>query len=117
WRQTRVGHDTQSLWRRALAVAPSSVAHSNLGLVLARAGDTREAIPHYQEALGLRPTYAEAWNNLALAQAERGDAPGAARGLGGPPRPRGRRGTPGPGRRLSGAGPRAPPGASPRPCG
>ena len=80
-RQTRVWHDTEALWRRALAVAPSSVAHSNLGLVLARAGDTREAIPHYQEALGLRPTYAEAWNNLALARAQQGDVAGAARSL------------------------------------
>jgi len=81
WQQTRVWHDTESLWRRALAVAPSSVPHSNLGLVLARAGGTREAIPHYQEALRLRPAYAEAWNNLALAQAQLGDVTGAARSL------------------------------------
>ena len=81
WRQTRIWHDTESLWHQALAVQSSSVAHSNLGLVLAWAGDTRDAIPHYRAALELRPTYAEAWNNLALAQAQQGDVAGAARSL------------------------------------
>lgn len=81
WRQTQVWHDTETLWHRVLAVGTSSVAHSNLGLLLARAGDTRAAIPHYQEALRIRPTYAEAWNNLALTQVEQGDLPGAAKSL------------------------------------
>ena len=78
WQQSRVWHDSEVLWRRALAVSPGSVAHSNLGLVLARAGDTRGAIPHYEEAIRLRPTYAEAWSNLGIAQAQRGDLAGAA---------------------------------------
>jgi len=81
WRQTHVWHDTESLWLRVLAIGPSSVAHSNLGLLFARAGDTRAAIPHYQAALALRPTYAEAWNNLALTQVEEGDLPGAEKSL------------------------------------
>jgi tetratricopeptide (TPR) repeat protein len=81
WQQTRVWRDSEALWRRALAVAPSSVAHSNLGLVLARAGDSRSAIPHYEEAIRLRPTYAEAWSNLGLAQAQRNDLNGAAASL------------------------------------
>jgi Flp pilus assembly protein TadD len=77
WQQTKVWRDTETLWRRALAVAPSPVAHSNLGLTLARAGDTRGAVPHYREAIALRPDYAEAWNNLGLAQAQLGDLAGA----------------------------------------
>ncbi|HKZ07012.1 MAG TPA: tetratricopeptide repeat protein [Methylomirabilota bacterium] len=81
WQQSRVWHDSEALWRRVLAVGPSSVAHSNLGLVLARAGDTRGAIPHYEEAIRLRPTYAEAWSNLGIAQAQRGDLAGATASL------------------------------------
>jgi protein O-mannosyl-transferase len=81
WQQTRVWHDTETLWRRALAIAPSSVAHSNLGLTLARGGNAEAAIPHYREAIRLRPSYAEAWSNLGLAQAQRGDLPGAATSL------------------------------------
>lgn len=81
WQQTRVWRDTETLWRRALAVAPSSIAHSNLGLTLARAGNTLEAIPHYREAIRLRPVYAEAWSNLGVALAEQGDLVGAAASL------------------------------------
>ena len=81
WQQSRVWHDSEALWRRALAVGPSSVAQGNLGLVLARAGDTRGAIPHYEEAIRLRPTYAEAWSNLGLAQAQRGDLAAASASL------------------------------------
>lgn len=81
WHLTHVWRDTETVWRRALAVGPSSVAHSNLGLVLARAGDSRGAIPHYEEAIRLRPTYAEAWSNLGLAQAQQGDLGGATSSL------------------------------------
>ena len=77
WQQTKIWRDTETLWLRALSVAPSSVAHSNLGLTLARRGDTKGAIPHYHEAIRLRPVFAEAWNNLALAQAQQGDVVGA----------------------------------------
>ena len=77
WQQTKIWRDTETLWLRALSVAPSSVAHSNLGLTLARRGDTKGAIPHYHEAIRLRPVFAEAWNNLALAQAQQGDVAGA----------------------------------------
>lgn len=81
WQQTRVWRDTETLWRRALAVAPSSVAHSNLGLTLARGGDAAAAIPHYREAIRIRPSYAEAWSNLGLAQAQQGDLGAAAMSL------------------------------------
>ena len=77
WQQTKIWRDTETLWLRALSVAPSSVAHSNVGLTLARRGDTKGAIPHYHEAIRLRPVFAEAWNNLALAQAQQGDVAGA----------------------------------------
>ncbi len=77
WQQTKVWRNGETLWQRALAVAPSSVAHANLGLTLARRGDTAGAIPHYHEALRLRPVYAEAWSNFALAQSQQGDLAGA----------------------------------------
>ena len=51
----------------------TDLAHYNLGLIASRAGRTTEAIDHYQEALRIKPDYAEAHNNLghSLAQAGR----------------------------------------------
>jgi tetratricopeptide (TPR) repeat protein len=40
----------------------------NLGVFLAGAGRTKEAIAHYQRALALRPNFAAAWLRLAEAQ-------------------------------------------------
>src|SRR6185295_15049404 len=55
WRQTQIWRDTETLWRHALSVAPSAVAHANLGLVLAQRGQAAAAIPHYHAALIIQP--------------------------------------------------------------
>jgi tetratricopeptide (TPR) repeat protein len=52
-------------------------AHYNLGVALAAKGRTEEAIHHFQEALRLKPYFAEARDNLA--RALRTDAAPAAR--------------------------------------
>ena len=81
WRQTQIWRDTETLWRHALSVAPSAVAHANLGLTLAQHDQAAVAIPHYHAALAIQPRYPEAWNNLGLAQIEGGDLAGAERSL------------------------------------
>ncbi len=53
-----------TLFEHALAVTDGNyVAHNNLGAALRRA----EAIPHFEEAIRLRPRYPEAQNNLGEA--------------------------------------------------
>lgn len=81
WRQTQIWRDTETLWRHALSIAPSAVAHANLGLTLAGHNQWGEAIPHYHAALAIQPRYPDAWNNLGLALAEGGDLEGAERSL------------------------------------
>jgi Flp pilus assembly protein TadD len=81
WRQTQVWRNTETLWRHALSVAPSAVAHGNLGLVFAQRDQRGMAIRHYQAALAIQPRYPGALNNLGLALIEGGDLVGAERNL------------------------------------
>jgi tetratricopeptide (TPR) repeat protein len=77
WQQVRVWRDAEALWTHALAVAPSGIAHTNLGAVLARRGQLGQAMVHYREALRLTPSLGDAHYNLAnalLAQGERAQA-------------------------------------------
>jgi tetratricopeptide (TPR) repeat protein len=68
WQQTKVWHDSWSLWRRAIAVDPSCVmAHTNLGVLERKAGNTDKAIEHYRTALTLKPDDPVLMNNLAYA--------------------------------------------------
>ena len=46
--------------------------HYNLGVALAKGGRMEAAIGHYQEALRLKPDWAEAYNNLGNALYQRG---------------------------------------------
>lgn len=74
WRQSRIYHDEESLWRDTLARNPAAwIAHNNLGLALAERGDFREARGHYEAAIALKPDYEEAFNNLGIVLAEEGD--------------------------------------------
>jgi tetratricopeptide (TPR) repeat protein len=78
WRQSRIWHDSITLWRHGLAVAEgslfkSSIAHSNLGVALYGRGELAEAIRHYREALRVDPGFAQAHNNLGKALADRGE--------------------------------------------
>ena len=53
-------------YRRSLEINPgNAVAHNNLGLVLAAAGDLNAAVASYLQALERRPDYAAAHGNLA----------------------------------------------------
>lgn len=68
WQQVKIWHDTESLWRHTLAIKPNtSMAHRNLGVVLANQGRLTEAIDHYRQALTIRPNYIEVHVNLGNA--------------------------------------------------
>ena len=49
------------------------LAQQGLGLVLHRLGRSAEAIPHYRQALRLRPDHAETHHNLEVALGQHGD--------------------------------------------
>jgi len=66
WRQSRDYVDPITLYRATLARNPGSwVAHHNLALELAHAGEVESALPHARRAVALKPDFAEALNNLA----------------------------------------------------
>jgi tetratricopeptide (TPR) repeat protein len=73
WKQTRVYHDDETLWRDTVTKNPGAwMAHNNLGIVLGNQGRVSDAIEHYKEALRLKPDYAEAHNNLGFALSQVG---------------------------------------------
>lgn len=51
------------------------LAQQGLGLVLHRLGRSAEAIPHYRQALRLRPDHAETHHNLGVALANTAISP------------------------------------------
>ena len=60
--------DSVTLFSRALAITETNwFVSNNLGASYDRLGRIREAIPHYREALRIKPDFAEGWNNLGLA--------------------------------------------------
>jgi protein O-mannosyl-transferase len=76
WKQTSYWHDSETLWTHTLAcTSQNNVAHSNLGVELARQGRFNDAIAQYQAALKIMPDDAESHSNLgnALAARERLD--------------------------------------------
>jgi tetratricopeptide (TPR) repeat protein len=77
--QCRYYRDPESLYRSVLATDPDSwFAHYNLGIVLAREGQTPEAIRHYAAALQNKPDLADADVNWGDALLPAGDWAGAA---------------------------------------
>ncbi len=73
WRQSRMYANAETLYRTTIDRNPEcSMAHNNLGLLLAERGQVDEAISHYQEALKIEPDYAIAHNNLGNALFGRG---------------------------------------------
>ncbi len=63
--------------QRAVERAPSAENHNNLANTLKRMGRLEEAGRHYRAALALKPSYAEAHNNLALLLNTLGDGKAA----------------------------------------
>jgi protein O-mannosyl-transferase len=65
WRQAQVYKDQERLWEDTLAKNPTCwLAHNNLGTVLRDRKRPREALPHFQAAIRLRPQYSLARYNL-----------------------------------------------------
>jgi tetratricopeptide (TPR) repeat protein len=72
WRQTGMWHDTETLWGRTLAVAPTStVAHNNLGVTLLEQGRPEDARRHFEETLRIDPEDATAVFNMGVLAASR----------------------------------------------
>ena len=84
-RQTATWRNSETLFRRALAVTQNNaVAHNNLGAWYAIKGRREEARSQLQQALAIRPRYAEAYYNLGNVQREmdrRGEAIAAYRAV------------------------------------
>ena len=73
WRQARLYHDRETLWRDTLAKNPACwLAHNNLGKLLLERGRIAEAKQHFRQAIGVRPEHTEAHLNLGVAQAKTG---------------------------------------------
>jgi protein O-mannosyl-transferase len=72
-KQTRVWHDTRTLWQHVIAVAPqSSIAYYNLGRMLEDENKPKDALAYYNYALTINPAYADAHYNLARLLAKQG---------------------------------------------
>jgi protein O-mannosyl-transferase len=73
WRQTAVYRNVVTLYTATLTKNPGCwMAHYNLGIALNDRGKTDQAIAQYQQAIELRPRYAEAHYNLARLLAQKG---------------------------------------------
>ncbi|MBI5364176.1 MAG: tetratricopeptide repeat protein [Planctomycetes bacterium] len=74
WREAHEYSDVETLYRTTLAENPASwMAHSNLGVELAKAGKHAEAIEHYRAALALDPDLHQTRFNLANALKAHGE--------------------------------------------
>ncbi len=71
WAEITYWHDSESLFRHALSVQESAVAHTSLGLVI-EDRDPEEAISEYKKAVAIKPDYALAQTNLGLILATHG---------------------------------------------
>ncbi len=74
--QTRVWENSVTLWTHTLNISPfSSLAHNNLGRVLADQGRTDKAVEHFRRAVEIQPNYAHAHYNLGQLLMEEGELP------------------------------------------
>jgi len=65
--------DSETLFRHTLEVTENNlIVHNNLGVALVKKGQIDEAINQYQDAIRLKPDYADAHNNLGVALVKKG---------------------------------------------
>jgi tetratricopeptide (TPR) repeat protein len=73
WQQTAYWQNSETLWTYTLAcTTDNDVAQNNLGLVLMQKGRMDAAITCFQQALQIRPDFAEAHDNLGYALLQTG---------------------------------------------
>jgi tetratricopeptide (TPR) repeat protein len=67
WAQAHAYHDLETLWRDTLAKNPNAwLAHNNLGSLLRQANQTEDAIGHFEQALRIKPDFAEGHYNWGV---------------------------------------------------
>ena len=65
WWQSRIYHDSETLWADTLTKNPQCwMAHNNLGATLVSLGRLQEAQEHYEQSLQINSKNTEAYNNL-----------------------------------------------------
>ncbi len=75
WRQARMYQNLETLWRDTLTKNPRCwLAHNNLGNAFLQEGKISEAVGHCEQALRIKPDYAEPHYNLAIALEKLGRA-------------------------------------------
>lgn len=80
WKQAHLYQNAEILYSATLTRNPACwLAHNNLGLDLMAKGRIKEAVAHYQEAIGIDPDNAHAYSNLGNALMLEGRAAEAAR--------------------------------------
>jgi tetratricopeptide (TPR) repeat protein len=78
WQRCAAYHDVETLWRDTIARNPSCwMAENNLGNILFQAGKTSDAIGHLEQALRLKPDFADAHYNLGNCLTVMGKVPEA----------------------------------------
>jgi len=78
YRQVGYWHDTESFWRRTVALTQNNyIAQNNLGDFLLNQGRSEEAAAHFRAALAIRPDGIAANLNLGAYEDSRGNLPAA----------------------------------------
>jgi tetratricopeptide (TPR) repeat protein len=73
WKQAKIYRDPTTLWQNTLAKNPDSwMAHNNLGLIFKSEGKLDQAAHQYEQAILLKPGFAQGHYNLGIALFKQG---------------------------------------------